>query len=54
MPMKSIKISEAVHKELKVFTANSGESISTYAGYAIMLKLKNDGHKFVVKPKPKK
>jgi hypothetical protein len=53
--MKTLKISPAVHQELKVFVAsNPGETISDVAGYAIMMHLKNKGHKFQKPIKAKK
>lgn len=49
--MKTVKIAPAVHTELKLFVAAKSESISDVAGYAIMLYLKNCGHKFTVSKK---
>lgn len=47
METKTIKIPKAVHKELKVFVANTeGENMEDVAGYAIMDYLKSKGHKF--------
>lgn len=43
---KTIKISNPVHTELKLFVAKSKDTIEEFAGYAIMLELKNSGHKF--------
>ena len=51
MKIKTIKIAEAVHKELKVYAAKTGESMTDFAGIAIMERLKAAGHKFI---KPKK
>lgn len=45
--MKSIKIPEAVHTEIKIFLAkNTGETITEFVGYAALAELKNRGHKF--------
>lgn len=48
METKTIKISKPVHKELKVFVANNGDTdnMIDFAGLAIMAALKERGHKF--------
>jgi len=48
--MKTLKIPENVHTELKVYVATQKEDMSDVAGYAIMKYLSDSGHKFVVKP----
>lgn len=53
--IKTIKIPEQVHKELKVYVSRVGssETIESVTGYAVMLYLQSVGHKFEVKPKIK-
>lgn len=48
--MKSIKISDKVHKELKIFAAKQDEKvgINEFVDAAIVLALQNQGHKFEV------
>ena len=49
--MKTIQVSETVHRELKVFVA-SGKTefpIHVVAGVAIMEYLRANGHKFLTK-----
>jgi hypothetical protein len=52
--MKSLKVTEVVHKELKVFVAQSDENMIDFVGLAIMKELKERGHKFVAKPSKSK
>jgi hypothetical protein len=53
--MKTLKIPNEVHKELKVYIAkNEKETISDFAGFAILAELKNRGHKFSTKQSKKK
>lgn len=57
--MKTLKITDGVHKELKKFCANLDSSnvlssLSDIGGYAIMEYLKREGHKFSAKPKSAK
>ena len=48
MNTKTLKISEPVHQELKVFCAkNSSENMTDFAGFAITKELKERGHKFI-------
>jgi hypothetical protein len=53
--MKTLKIPQNVHQELKMFVAaNPGDKITDVAGYAIMAYLKTKGHKFQKPTKVKK
>ena len=45
--MKTVKIPELVHKELKRFCVDNEEKIEDISGYAIMKELKGRGHKFL-------
>ncbi len=45
--MKSIKIPEKVHDELRIYAATVKQNISEVASFAILAELKNSGHKFV-------
>ena len=48
MSTKTLKISEVVHQELKVFCAkNSKENMTDFAELSITKELKERGHKFV-------
>jgi hypothetical protein len=49
--MKTVKIPDLVHKELKRFCVDEEEKIEDFSGYAIMKELKSRGHKFI---EPKK
>lgn len=52
--MKTLKVSEAIHFELKRYVANNPkEKMEDVAGYSIMVFLKSRGHKFVL-PSTKK
>lgn len=53
MEIKTIKIPTAVHKELKVFTAQNEDNMIDFAGLAIMKELKARGHRFVLPVKLK-
>lgn len=45
--MKTVKVPEKVHQELKIFVANNPkEKVSDFAGFAIMNELKERGHVF--------
>lgn len=46
--MTTIKIPDDVHLELKVFVAAKKESMSEFAGIAIMKELINRQHNFIV------
>jgi hypothetical protein len=52
--MKTIKIADGVHRELKVFSAQNDENMIDFAGMAIMKALKDKGHKFTLPKKEKK
>lgn len=50
--MKSLKVSDEVHKELKRFVAdNPKENMIDVTGFSIMMYLKHKGHKFTKKKK---
>lgn len=52
--MKTIKIADQIHRELKIFVAvNHGEKITDFSGLAIMKELKSRGHKFTTPEKIK-
>lgn len=51
---KTLKISEWVHKELKLFSAKEGVSITNISDAAIVSLLTMKGHKFTYKPKKQK
>jgi hypothetical protein len=51
---KTLKISEWVHKELKLFSAKEGVSITKISDAAIVSLLTMKGHKFTYKPKKQK
>lgn len=51
---KTIKITDKVHKELKIFIATvEKETIEEVSSYAIMEYLRQRGHKFIKPPKSK-
>ncbi len=54
MGTKTLKISESVHRELKVYVAKSGDNMTVFADAAIIALLVTKGHrssKSVNKPK---
>lgn len=58
MPMKddkrkNLKIPVLIHRELKVYAAQSGNNMDEVAEIAITNELKLRGHKFIVKPEKK-
>lgn len=51
---KSLKITENVHEELKVFCAKKRDNMSAIGGFAIVQYLKRCGHQFIHQTKLKK
>src|SRR6185312_4743222 len=47
--IKTIKIPEKIHTELKVYCATNKENLIDFVGVAILEKLKIEGHKFIDK-----
>lgn len=52
--VKTLKIPQSVHKELKVYLARTGENMTDFSGLAIMEKLKSSGHKFILSSRKSK
>lgn len=52
MQTKTIKIPLSVHRELKIYSAQSEENMTELVGLAVMNELASRGHKFTM-PKRK-